>query len=37
MKRRDLFEYIYDAESLRTLSGRKNKKKKSCKHILKFI
>ena len=34
-KERDLFDYIYDAESLRTLSGRKNKKKRN--HINSFL
>ena len=34
-KERDLFEYIYDAESLRTLSGRKNKKKRN--HVNTFL
>lgn len=34
-KERDLFDYIYDAESLRTLSGRKNKKKRN--HINTFL
>ena len=30
-----MFEYIYDAESLRTLSGRKNKKKRN--HVNTFL
>lgn len=34
-KERDLFDYIYDAESLRTLSGRKNRKKRN--HINTFL
>ena len=34
-KERDLFDYIYDAESLRTLSGRKNKKKRN--HVNTFL
>lgn len=34
-KDRDLFDYIYDAESLRTLIGRKNKKKRN--HINSFL
>lgn len=34
-KERDLFEYIYDAESLRTLSRRKNKKKRN--HVNAFL
>ena len=34
-KERGLFDYIYDAESLRTLSGRKNKKKRN--HINSFL
>lgn len=32
---RDLFDYIYDGESLRTLAGRKNQKKRN--HINSFI
>lgn len=35
IKERDLFEYIYDAESLRTLSGRKNNKKRN--HVNTFL
>lgn len=35
VKDRDLFDYIYDAESLRTLSGRKHNKKRN--HVNKFL
>lgn len=35
IEERDLFDYIYDAESLRTLAGRKNQKKRN--HINYFI
>lgn len=35
IEERDLFDYIYDAESLRTLSGRKNQKKRN--HINYFL
>ena len=34
-KERDLFEYIYDAESLRTLKKKKNKKKRN--HVNTFL
>lgn len=35
IEERDLFDYIYDAESLRTLAGRKNQKKRN--HINYFL
>lgn len=35
IEERDLFDYVYDAESLRTLAGRKNQKKRN--HINYFI
>lgn len=35
VEERDLFDYIYDAESLRTLAGRKNQKKRN--HINYFL
>lgn len=35
VEERDLFDYIYDGESLRTLAGRKNQKKRN--HINAFI
>ncbi|MEF9990755.1 MAG: phosphatidylglycerol lysyltransferase domain-containing protein [Romboutsia sp.] len=35
IEERDLFDYIYDAESLRSLAGRKNQKKRN--HINSFI
>lgn len=35
IEERDLFDYIYDAESLRTLAGRKNVKKRN--HINSFL
>lgn len=35
VEERDLFDYIYDAESLRTLGGRKNQKKRN--HINSFL
>ncbi|MDR1774084.1 MAG: phosphatidylglycerol lysyltransferase domain-containing protein [Clostridioides sp.] len=35
IEERDLFDYIYDAESLRTLAGRKNQKKRN--HINSFL
>lgn len=35
IEERDLFDYIYDAESLRTLKGRKNQKKRN--HLNYFI
>lgn len=35
IEERDLFDYVYDAESLRTLAGRKNQKKRN--HINYFL
>ncbi|MGL4912799.1 MAG: DUF2156 domain-containing protein [Romboutsia sp.] len=35
IEERDLFDYIYDAESLRTLKGRKNQKKRN--HLNYFV
>ncbi|MGL4914197.1 MAG: DUF2156 domain-containing protein [Romboutsia sp.] len=35
IEERDLFDYVYDAESLRTLAGRKNQKKRN--HINSFL
>lgn len=35
IEERDLFDYVYDAESLRTLAGRKNQKKRN--HINAFL
>lgn len=35
IEQRDLFDYVYDAESLRTLRGKKNQKKRN--HINSFI
>lgn len=35
IEERDLFDYVYDAESLRTLKGRKNQKKRN--HINYFL
>lgn len=35
IEERDLFDYIYDAESMRTLAGRKNQKKRN--HINYFL
>lgn len=35
IEERDLFDYVYDAESMRTLGGRKNQKKRN--HINYFI
>lgn len=35
IEERDLFDYVYDAESLRTLAGRKNVKKRN--HINSFL
>ncbi|MDL0218599.1 phosphatidylglycerol lysyltransferase domain-containing protein, partial [Clostridioides difficile] len=35
IEERDLFDYIYDAESLRTLAGKKNQKKRN--HINYFL
>ena len=29
IEERDLFDYVYDGESLRTLAGRKNQKKRN--------
>ena len=29
IEERDLFDYVYDAESMRTLGGRKNQKKRN--------
>ena len=35
IEERDLFDYVYDGESLRTLGGRKNQKKRN--HINAFL